>query len=74
MFDTSSVSDMNSAGTYTQTTLFIFFDEKDAPDMFPEQWEKSIFRMPRPVFNVVMRILLLRLSVQRLGPDYQLRR
>ena len=51
--DISSVSDMTLLGTYTQTTLFIFFMRK-MPDMFPEQWEKSIFRMPRPVFNAVM--------------------
>ena len=51
--DISSVSDMTLLGTYTQNTLFIFFMRK-MPDMFPEQWEKSIFRMPRPVFNVVM--------------------
>ena len=51
--DISSVSDMTLLGSYTQTTLFIFFMRK-MPDMFPEQWEKSIFRMPRPVFNAVM--------------------
>ena len=51
--DISSVSDMTLLGSYTQTTLFIFFMRK-MPDMFPEQWEKSIFRMPRPVFKVVM--------------------
>ena len=56
--DISSVSDMTLLGSYTQTTLFIFFMRK-MPDMFPEQWEKSIFRMPRPVFNVVMWICFL---------------
>ena len=51
--DISSVSDMTLLGSYTQTTLFIFFMRK-MPDMFPEQWEKSIFHMPKGVFNVVM--------------------
>ena len=37
--DISSVSDMTLLGSYTQTTLFIFFMRK-MPDMFPEQWEK----------------------------------
>ena len=56
--DIASVSDMTLLGAYTQTTLFIFFMRK-MPDMFPEQWEKSIFRMPRGVFTVVMWICFL---------------
>lgn len=51
--DISSVSDMTLLGSYTQTALFVFFMRR-IPDMFPEAWEKSIFHMPRAVFDVVM--------------------
>ncbi|MBQ3076652.1 MAG: amino acid permease [Clostridia bacterium] len=51
--DISSVSDITLLGSYTQTSLFIFFMRK-IPDMFPEAWAQSIFHMPRPVFNIVM--------------------
>ena len=51
--DISSVSDMTLLGSYTQTALFVFFMRK-IPDMFPEAWERSIFHMPRAVFDVVM--------------------
>ena len=56
--DISSVTDMTLLGSYTQTTLFIFFMRK-IPDMFPEQWEKSVFRMPRGVFQVLMWVCFL---------------
>ena len=51
--DISSVTDMTLLGSYTQTAIFIF-NMRKIPDMWPEQWEKSIFHMPRGVFNVVM--------------------
>ncbi|MBQ3076734.1 MAG: hypothetical protein IJC43_02645, partial [Clostridia bacterium] len=51
--DISSVSDMTLLGSYTQQALFIFFMRK-IPDMFPEAWDRSMFHMPRPVFNTVM--------------------
>ena len=51
--DISSVTDMTLLGSYTSTAIFIF-NMRKIPDMFPEQWEKSIFHMPKGVFNVVM--------------------
>ena len=51
--DISSVTDMTLRGSYTSTAIFIF-NMRKIPDMFPEQWEKSIFHMPKGVFNVVM--------------------
>ena len=51
--DISSVSDMTLLGSYTQTAIFVFFMRK-IPDMFPEAWERSIFHMPRAVFDVIM--------------------
>ncbi len=52
-FDISRVTDLTLLGSYSMTTLMVFFMRK-LPDMFPEQWEKSVFRMPRGIFNVVM--------------------
>ena len=49
----SAVTDMTLLGSYTQTAIFIF-NMRKIPDMWPEQWEKSIFHMPRGVFNVIM--------------------
>ena len=51
--DISSVTDMTLLGSYTSTAIFIF-NMRKIPDMFPEQWEKSIFHMPKSVFTVVM--------------------
>ena len=51
--DISSVTDMTLLGSYTQTAIFIF-NMRRIPDMFPEQWEKSVFHMPKSVFIVVM--------------------
>ena len=51
--DISSVTDMTLLGSYTQTAIFIF-NMRRIPDMFPEQWEKSVFHMPTSVFTVVM--------------------
>ena len=56
--DISAVSDMTLLGSYTQSALFIFF-MRSLPDKFPEQWEKSIFRMPRPIFTVIMWVCFL---------------
>ena len=56
--DISAVSDMTLLGSYTQSALFIFF-MRSLPDKFPEQWEKSIFRMPRPVFTFIMWVCFL---------------
>jgi len=54
----SQVTNMTLLGSYLQTTLFIFF-MRSIPKKFPEQWEKSIFRLPLPVFNVIMVICFL---------------
>ena len=51
--DISSVTDMTLLGSYTSTAILIF-NMRKIPDMFPEQWEKSIFHMPKSVFTVVM--------------------
>ena len=51
--DISAVTDMTLLGSYVQTAIFIF-NMRKIPDMFPEQWAKSIFHMPKGVFNVVM--------------------
>ena len=56
--DISAVTDMTLLGSYTQSALFIFF-MRSLPDKFPEQWEKSIFRMPRPIFTVIMWVCFL---------------
>ncbi|NLT57438.1 MAG: hypothetical protein GXX99_00560, partial [Clostridiales bacterium] len=45
-------------GSYVQTTLFIFF-MRTLPKKFPEEWERSIFRIPVPVFNVLMVVCFL---------------
>ena len=49
----SAVTDMTLLGSYCQTAIFIF-NMRKIPDLFPEQWEKSVFHMPRGVFNVIM--------------------
>jgi len=51
--DISAISDLTLLGTYTQQALFIFFMRR-IPEMFPEAWERSIFHMPRAVFEAVM--------------------
>ena len=51
--DISAVTDMTLLGSYVQTAIFIF-NMRKIPEMFPEQWAKSIFHMPKGVFNVVM--------------------
>ena len=52
-FDISQVTNMTLLGSYTMTTLNIIGLFK-LPKMFPDLWEKSMFRIPNAFFFPVM--------------------
>ena len=57
-FDIKKVTDLTLLGSYTMSALQIWGLRK-LPQMFPEQWSKSMFRLPDGVFKVVMTICFL---------------